>query len=103
MLSMSPGVENSGVAKWHIRLHRIVILRCCDFQRSSLANSAHSSRQPSGEARLGASGRPPCQIKALATDKLPSMWRRSEYPSYDFIGTFIEAATMTEHNSLRLP
>jgi hypothetical protein len=31
------------------------------------------------------------------------MWRRSEYPSYDFIGAFIEAATMTEHNSLWLP
>jgi len=42
-------------------------------------------------------------VKTLATDKLPSMGRCSEYPSNDFIGVFIETAAMAEHNSLRLP
>lgn len=43
------------------------------------------------------------QVKTLATDKLSSMRRRSEYPSDDFTGVFIKTAAMAEYNSLRLP
>jgi hypothetical protein len=45
----------------------------------------------------------PCQGKTLATGKLPSSGRRSEYPLDDFIGVFIKTAAMAEYNSLRLP
>lgn len=43
------------------------------------------------------------QVKTLSTGELPSMGRRSEYPSDDFIGVFIKTAAMAEYNSLRLP
>jgi hypothetical protein len=43
------------------------------------------------------------QVKALVTDKLPSIGGVLEYPSDHFIGICIEATAMAEHNSLRLP
>jgi hypothetical protein len=43
------------------------------------------------------------QVKALVTDKLPSMGRSSEYPSDDVIGICIKTAAVAEQNSLRLP
>ena len=60
--------------------------------------SGYLLHQPSFRLARG-----PLQVKALVTDKPPSMGRSPEYPSDDFIGICIKAAAMAEQNSLRLP
>jgi hypothetical protein len=61
------------------------------------------SEQQSKRSAADPSARDSRQIEALATDKLPSMGRRSEYPSDDFIDVSIETAAMAEDNTLWLP